>query len=91
MLKPSEQGVDLFEGFMVWQFVEQFEYRALRRRQRQGPVPLAPIQFGYVAAAKARHVQGLAFVDIPFDAADAFRNRVIFEEPLVVVIDKCDG
>jgi hypothetical protein len=42
---------------------------------------LTPIQVGRVAAAKAGHVHGLAFVDIPFDAADAFSNRVVFEKP----------
>jgi hypothetical protein len=61
-----------------------------RRGQRHWPIPLPPTQLGYVAAAKARHIEGLPFVDIPFDAADTLGNRVVFEKPFVIVIDELD-
>jgi hypothetical protein len=88
--KTAEQGIDLFKRLGVGQLVEEFEYRSLRRGERQWPIPLPPGELRYIAAAKARNVKGLAFIDIPFNAADAFRNGLVFEEPPVIVIDKFD-
>ena len=40
--KTLHQHIGLMEAFALRQLVEQFEDRALRRRESYGPVPFAP-------------------------------------------------
>jgi hypothetical protein len=87
---PAEQGIDLFESVVVGQLVKQFEYCSLRRRQRQRPIPLAPILLCYVSTAEARHIQSLPLIDIPFETPETMGNRIVFEEPAVIVVSEFD-
>lgn len=88
--EAAKQGIDLLKGLVIGQLIEQLEYCALWRRQSQGPIPLAPVQRGYIGAVQARHIPRLTGIDIPFETAEACGDGVVFEEPPIVVIDKLD-
>src|SRR5687768_10253151 len=84
------QLVGLMEAFPIGKLIQKLQDRALGRGQRQGPAPMTP---GLDGKAGLQRIGGdaLAGLDVPAQAGQGPRDRLVSEEAAAAVKDEADG